>query len=138
MVLIYATAADIETWLGETPDADKPIARMLRQASIMVGRACRNDLYDVDSAGKPTDPDLLEAMRDATCAQVEVWLSLGIDPAGGLAAMEPQITSTSVDGGSVSYDAGTSVRAKIRAAEALSPTSYSLLTAVGLAGPEVQ
>lgn len=139
MAIIYATKADLVEWLDETPDADDNLlARMLRQASIMVGRACRNDLYDVDPTGKPTDLGYLQAMCDATSAQVEVWLSLGIDPAGGLAAMDPQMASSSVDGASVSFDVSTSVRAKIRAAEALSPSSYSLLTAAGLASAEVQ
>lgn len=137
MVLIYANPTDLETWTGQTVDPGE-VTPLLRHASILVHRVVRNDIYDTDPSGKPSDPDLLEAMREATCAQAEVWMQLGIQPAGGLAAMEPQITATSVDGASVSYDSGTSVRAKIRAAEALCPAAYIILRDVGLAGPDVQ
>lgn len=106
-MLLYATGEDLTNWLGEDPDTDANIDSMLRKASLLVGRACRNDLYDlydVDNAGKPRDTDLVEAMRDAVCAQVEYWVLAGVNPTAGASGVGRVKVETTVDGATVKYD----------------------------------
>lgn len=103
-MLLYATGEDLTNWLGEDPDTDANIDSMLRKASSLVGRACRNDLYDVDTAGKPRDTDLVEAMRDAVCAQVEYWVLAGVNPTAGASGVGRVKVETTVDGATVKYD----------------------------------
>lgn len=81
----YATAADLEAFIGEPPIAGAE--RLLQRASEMVDSALLNARYDVDASGNPTDATLLSFLMKATCAQVE-WWAVQNDEFGGLAAFE--------------------------------------------------
>ncbi|MDV6309910.1 head-tail connector protein [Gordonia amicalis] len=133
-MLLYATTADVTTWVGEDPDVD--VTPMIRKASILVGNACRNDLYDVDGAGKPSNPDLVEAMRDAVCAQVEFWVAAGVNPAKGAGSLALVKTEMTVDGATVKYDTTGVVAAAQEAAasiDSLTGDALAVLRAAGLA-----
>lgn len=132
-MLLYATGEDLTNWLGEDPDTDASIDPMLRKASILVGRACRNDLYDVDNAGKPSDPDLVEAMRDAVCTQVEQWVAAGYDVIAGPGGQAPRKTTVAVDGASYSTDAYLTNAARDEAMGALNADAIAILRNAGLA-----
>jgi hypothetical protein len=76
MPRVYATAADYETYTGETPPAD--IDRLLQAASRMLdARVLAYCRYDVDDQGAPSDPDVAAAIGRAVCAQVFWWGEVG-------------------------------------------------------------
>jgi hypothetical protein len=75
-VVVHATAQDLAGWLdGETPPE---AARLLARASRLVDRHVYAG-YRVDDDGLPVDEHVRDALRDATCAQVEQWLAVGED-----------------------------------------------------------
>jgi hypothetical protein len=118
---VYATDAELGAWCNPLPDnADT----LLRDASALVRKATRNDIYDVDAAGKPTDPDVIEAFRDAACKQVAIWAANDIDSNKGVAGLEQLPASSSIAGASVSYDGA--VNATIAAARAQSTTALAV------------
>jgi hypothetical protein len=99
-MLVYATPDELTTFLGEAaPDnAD----RLLRGASGLVRSATRAALYDVTSTGMPSDPDIAEAFRDATCAQAAEWISSGVNPAAGTSPGTPK--ASGIGGANVQWD----------------------------------
>lgn len=62
--------ADQMTFLGDD------VNRVLTRASEVVAEAATTGYY-VDTEGKPVNSWDIEALRDATCAQVEQWLEVG-------------------------------------------------------------
>jgi hypothetical protein len=66
----YATADELKTWLG-VEAAPAGAARLLRDASRNVDTMLFAAHYRVDAEGMPTEPAVIEALRDATCAQAE-------------------------------------------------------------------
>lgn len=62
---LYATSAD--AW-PETGTAPSNADLLLRAASRVVDHLLRGVVYDTDTAGLPTDPDVTTALRDATVA----------------------------------------------------------------------
>lgn len=75
-ILIYATGAEYATWLGVATPPDGA-TRLLRGASLAIAGPLATATYDVDADGYPTDPDLLAALRDATCAQADHMTAVG-------------------------------------------------------------
>jgi len=67
----YATVGQLaaDPW-GLTPPG---AARLLVRASEVIDQALRTAVYDVDTAGAPTDAAVIQVLADATCAQVEFW-----------------------------------------------------------------
>jgi len=51
------------------------LSRLLTRASELIDDYCRTAVYPVDVDGLPTEADDIAAFRDATCAQVELWLA---------------------------------------------------------------
>lgn len=134
-MIVYADATDLDTWVDGL-DTERPVAPLLREASRRVGHACRNDLYKTQPDGTPDDDDLADAMRDAVCAQVEVWLAADVDPIAGAAGITPTKTVKTVDGVTIQYDAASATEVtKARAAVAvdLCDAALSILRAAGLA-----
>ncbi|MFE7017560.1 hypothetical protein ACFVAQ_45075 [Streptomyces sp. NPDC057651] len=78
--MAYATAAQLAAWMGQAAPADAD--RLLTRASEDIDDALLTALYRVDDEGKPTDPDIVEALADATCAQVEYQQASGDDGTG--------------------------------------------------------
>jgi hypothetical protein len=102
MALVYANLGDLA---GNKPEdvtlssSDTELTRQLASASREIRRATKTAIYDVDTDGYPTDTDLREAFRLATCAQVYWWSETGDEQ--GVAG---QFTSVSI--GSVSMSRG--------------------------------
>ena len=67
----YATTADLAAFTGQAAPADAD--RQLLRASELIAETTRLAVYAVDTDGLATDSTVLEALRDATCAQVEYW-----------------------------------------------------------------
>ncbi|WP_445396444.1 hypothetical protein ACSMX9_22595 [Streptomyces sp. LE64] len=81
MPRIYATPEQYTAWSGDTtPPPD--IHRQLARASEDVEDALLTAVYAVDALGMPTDPDVLTALADAVCAQVEYQEASGDDGTG--------------------------------------------------------
>ncbi|WP_406334353.1 hypothetical protein OG814_11820 [Streptomyces zaomyceticus] len=77
---VYATPEQLTEWTGRPAPADAD--RILARASEDIDDALLTALYDVDDNGMPTDPDVAQALTDATCAQVEYQQATGDDGTG--------------------------------------------------------
>lgn len=114
----YATEADLTTAnVVVTPSSDAP--QYLQSASELVEDATIVDLYEVDDDGLPTDPEIIEAFKNATVAQIRFWVAAKVNPVGGVLAQSPEVSSQSTDGSSVSYGS-------LRTAEELEKATSSL------------
>lgn len=134
-MILYATVSEFEAYTGTSAPAD--IERRIREATAAVKVATRSDRYRVQPNGLPSDDDVREALRSATCAQV----AQRIDDAAEVAALPGGgiVTSSSIDGATVQLD--TSIAATRRAAaqtNALCGAAYAILRAAGLASAAVQ
>lgn len=80
MPRVYATPEQLTAWTGQPapPDAD----RLLARASEDVDDALLSAVYVTDALGAPTDPKIVAALADATCAQVEYQQATGDDGTG--------------------------------------------------------
>lgn len=80
MARVYATAADLIAY-GAPPSVTLPTGaeadRKLKRASEKVDRALLSAVYDTDTNGMPTDANITEAFKLATCAQVVYWADTG-------------------------------------------------------------
>ncbi|WP_157978672.1 MULTISPECIES: head-tail connector protein [Nocardia] len=132
-MLTYAAPDDLmDGWLDEEPE-EAEATRLIRAASILVRKATRCDIYEVDPAGLPVDLDILHAMRDATCAHASMWLRAGIDPDAGTAGRTVAIKSQTADGGSVTYADGPQIGEIAASLRALSSQALDILRNAGLA-----
>lgn len=132
-MLVYAEPDDLmDGWLLEPPEA--PVAvRAIKFASQLVRTATACDHYEVDPAGAPTEPDVIEAFRDATCAHAAMWIESGINPAAGTVGREIGIASQSADGGSVTYADSVSADEVAVSLKRLCSTALDILRSAGLA-----
>lgn len=71
--MAYATSGELATYTGAAAPADA--TRLLARASELVDDHIVTAVYDVNTSGAPTDAKVIAALRDATCAQVESWLT---------------------------------------------------------------
>lgn len=78
----FATAADLTAWLlggdyeDQTPTG-QPAERLLARATERIHWASYGT-YLIDTlTGMPVDVAVAQALRDATCAQVEQWFEVG-------------------------------------------------------------
>jgi hypothetical protein len=69
----HATDEQLAAYLGTAAPADAD--RLLDRASELIDSALVTASYAVDSTGAATDAQVLAALADATCAQVEFWLA---------------------------------------------------------------
>lgn len=134
-MLVYATDTDLGAWSTNLPANTAPY---LRAASALVATATTRDIYDVDPAGKPTDPTVIDAMRDATCMQVAFWLANDIDPTAGALGFDPIPASSSIAGGSVSVDTAAQNAAALASLSGLIDTALAELRRAGLATSRVR
>ena len=132
-MLIFATDADVEKWMGEPLDG-RSVDALLRRASSLVQRAVRSARFAVTPAGMPQDPDIEEALRDATCEQVTVWLENDVNPVEVASAAAP-VAASSIGDASINYgDSSASNAAKDNAATTLHPAALDILANAGLTG----
>lgn len=77
---VYATRADLVAYglpPGVTAPDEPEATRVLTRASERVDDALVSALYRTNTDGTPYDPDVVEALRNATCAQVIEWRRTG-------------------------------------------------------------
>ncbi|MFE7853747.1 hypothetical protein [Streptomyces sp. NPDC057403] len=72
---VYAASADYAEFTGQTAPAG--IERLLARASEDIDSALLTAVYSTDADGMPTETDVIEALRDAVCAQVEYQQETG-------------------------------------------------------------
>ena len=85
----YATSDELTTFLGT--DAPSDADRQLTRASELLDKVVLA-AFAVDADGLPTDDVIKSAMRDACCAQVELWIEVGEDnDIDGMAGTKLQI-----------------------------------------------
>lgn len=96
---IYATLDDYRDWVGD--QTAEMSAVLFVRASRVVDEVLIGAVYDVDSSELPTDPVVLEALKDATCAQAQWFDETGDTTASGAGGELGHITSASI--GSASY-----------------------------------
>lgn len=65
---VYATPQELAAWL-ELDEPPAGASQALRDASLAVDMLLVGAVYAVDSEEQPTDPAVVAALRDATCAQ---------------------------------------------------------------------
>lgn len=94
----YATTEQLGAWAGEQVDLLEG-EKLLRSATIRINHAIRNAIYTVGDDDMPSDPDVLAALQDATCAQAEWFMETG-DRIGAGTAAPSQL-------GSLRFDANT-------------------------------
>ena len=132
-MLIFATDADVEKWMGEPLDG-RSVDALLRRASSLVQRAVRSARFAVTPAGMPQDPDIEEALRDATCEQVTVWLENDVNPVEVASAAAP-VAASSIGDASINYgDSSASNAAKDSISTTLHPAALDILANAGLTG----
>lgn len=138
MPLVYATADDWRTYNGLDEGAPIPanLAMLLQAGSLAVRTYTSVTVYHVDDAGKPTDPFILQAFKDATCAHATAMDALGIDPDKGGAVSQDTYASKSISGASFTYNSAEQanlVALKQQVADGmLAPTARAILDAAGL------
>ncbi|WP_406014328.1 hypothetical protein OG520_22155 [Streptomyces sp. NBC_00984] len=80
MPRVYATPEQLAEYTGQPAPADA--ARLLTRASEDVDDALLTAVYDTDADGMPTEPAIVAALANATCAQVEYVTAQGGDDTG--------------------------------------------------------
>lgn len=66
---VYATLADLGTYLAPATVPGTVTERSLRDASAQVDEILLTAIYPVNAGGAPTTPAHIEALMHATCAQ---------------------------------------------------------------------
>lgn len=80
MARVYATRAQLVAYapptytVPEEPEATRVLTRASQRLDSTV---LKTAVYEVDVNGLPTDAGVIEAFRDATCAQVVWWSETG-------------------------------------------------------------
>lgn len=105
MSLIYATTADLTAWMQPT-SIPTNATQLLRTASMAVREATESAFYAADTTGMPTDPVILQAFKDATCAQAAALATQDINPLAGGALLDGVESSVGLLSGRITY-AGT-------------------------------
>lgn len=134
-MLLFASADDVERFAGMANPPGVNVEKLLRRASGMVQHAVRFARFEVAPSGLPSDPDVMDAMRDATCAQVDYWIVNDIDPTD--AGTTAVVSKTSLDGASLDYDVAGARAAHETAANIMCTESHMILANAGLIGGAV-
>lgn len=132
-MLVFAQPDDVVTWAGYAFDKDVNLQPLIRRASSMVQRAVRSARFEVTPAGMPEDPEVMDALRDAVCEQVTVWVENDISPTA-IASATGAVTSSSIGDASVSYSSVDAAQIKDQAANELCDAALDILANAGLIG----
>jgi len=116
---VYATAADYYDFVGEdqpmtTPEGESPavpvvekdLNALLRRASIRVDTDTKTSVFDADTDGYPTEADVIEAFKNATCAYVAWFLDTDDITGAGSQEGTVKIGSVQLGGGNAGTAAG--------------------------------
>ena len=131
---VYADAADLTNWTGTT--APDNATTLLRTASMVVRRATKTAVYAVDDNNVPSDTDISDAFRAATCAQAAAMAANDVDPLAGQAGASQEIASTSIGSASISFAAGGSAEMAASLLADLCSEAAMILSGAGLLGQE--
>lgn len=124
---VYATQAEFSTWDAGTLYA-VPSDAVLRRASVEIDGLTLHSVYDVDEDGYPTDADITEAFRDATCAQAAWW-----DETDDITGAQSQDGTFSIGSVSIGASGRTKGGASADAAQSrISPEAVQILVNAGL------
>ncbi|WP_327368727.1 hypothetical protein [Streptomyces sp. NBC_01217] len=123
MARVYANPEQYTAWTGQPAPAG--VERLLARASQDIDTALLTAVYDTDSTGTPTDPDIVATLADATCAQVEYQQATGDDGTGAAGQWD------SVSIGPVSMS-GRRARPQAAGDLDLAPRAGRVLAAAGL------
>ncbi|AWB84780.1 hypothetical protein [Corynebacterium liangguodongii] len=129
-MLLFASEDDFEKYADM--EAPTNIDRLLGLASSWVRDAVRRAHFDTTPAGLPSDLEVEEALRDATCEQVLVWVQNGVEP--GKTPERGPVSSSSIGDASLSYETASVAEARALAAIELAPTALAILDAADLTG----
>ncbi|HAT1159094.1 TPA: hypothetical protein NJV00_000856 [Corynebacterium striatum] len=132
-MLVFAQPDDVVKWAGYEFDDAVKLEPLIRRASSMVQRAVRSARFEVTPAGMPEDPDVMDALRDAVCEQVTVWVENDINPTA-IASAVGGLTSSSIGDGTVSYSTVEAAQVKDQAANELCDAALDILANAGLIG----
>lgn len=130
MSRVYATEDDYKTWTGD--DTATATTAQLRNASLVVDELLATAVYDVDEDDLPTDDAVIEALRDATCAQLEWWNETGDTSGVGASG---QFQSASI--GSASYTRGDTTSTTNPGGGIYAPATLRVLSTACLLGGSV-
>ena len=130
--MAYATVTELTDFMDPEP-APANAARLLDRASRDIDRALKCSVYDVDTAGLPTDQAVADALREATLEQVAWRLAQGDDEGLGVAGMYSSVSIGSV---TLSRGSGSGGRSGGSASEDLSEQAEQILDGAGLLGFE--
>lgn len=123
---VYATQEQYRAWSGD--ETATVSDALLTRASMQVDLILRGAVYDVNDQSMPTNVDVIQALQDATCAQIQWWDELG-DTTGAGAASQFQSAAL----GSASYTKGySSAGSNAGNGSGLSPTAFQILEVAGL------
>lgn len=125
---VYATASQLEDWLDGVVDMPERPDALLTRASRRVDLALTGAWYPVDDNGMPTTTAVVEALRDAVCAQVAWWVETGDTTGSGAGA---EWSSVSIGKLSLSRGGG-SGSSTTAAPRRLCQEAVDLLTVAGL------
>lgn len=143
-MLIYATRADYADWLSVDPETltDPKIDLRLRYASAMMRRASVASRYRHDKdTGLPTDTHVIQAFRDATCAQAEAWTAQGLDPAEGVTQIRGQLVRKQMNGSEMQWandTKGLVFDEQLKALSTLAPLAAQIMREAGLLSRSVR
>lgn len=121
----YATLADLAMFTGSEPGPDA--GRLLVKASRKVDLMLIGSVYDTDDDEMPTQPKVIAALRDATCAQVQYWDETG-DTTGSNAAAGWRDVSI----GKVRLSRTVGGSGNTAVAQEFAPTAIDILRVAGL------
>ncbi|MFJ9558278.1 hypothetical protein ACIRPH_31110 [Nocardiopsis sp. NPDC101807] len=65
---VYATPQELAAWL-EVDEPPAGASQALRDASLAIDGLLIGAVYETDADGRPTEQHVIDALRDATCAQ---------------------------------------------------------------------
>ena len=126
----YAVAADVldanPPWLTEAP---ANLGDLLRAATVVIARAANLDPYTSDPS---LDPVSAPVLRDATCAQVKSWISLGIDPARAGSDMPGPVKRSTMLTATVERDTSLAVKRIDELCDGVAPEAEQILAIAGL------
>ncbi len=127
---VYATVADYEDFTDgdhEEESVDVVNAK-LRRASTMIDGLTRYARYDVDEDGYPTDADVADAFKRATCAQMAWWDDT--DDITGAGSQDGTVSIGSVSIGARGRSSGNG--APSAAESRIAPEAVAILATAGL------
>lgn len=127
MARVYANNVDLAGAPWRLSLDENTAEDYLLIASQCVEEATRTAVYDVDEQGAPTEPRVIEAFRDATCA-LAAWFDETGDPSGASARFNSMsLGSFSISGGGTGAPTNTSA-----AASRWAPHAITVLGNAGL------